>query len=313
MGEKTIECTDVEYILALANYHNITKASEALFISQPALSKYLTNLEKRLGYKLFERERGKSTVSLTPLGELYVSKAREIARIQGTLEYEVNTYKMKGIPHLNIGFSTSGIRSAVCDSISEIRKKEIATFSIQELTSQEIEEKLITGELDVGFITLPGENPQIQTHFLHAEEILLGVPSSNPLSSIGVSYASDSFPIINLKDFKDEFFVLRNTGTKFRDVTDAMFRNCGFEPRIAITARNHFTNLEYAESFKLCVLTTKSFIPSLQDKNSFRFFLCGPIPQAISLGVATVKSRSLSPSVVAFISQVQATIASKSF
>ena len=46
---------DLTYVLAIAKYQNITKAAESLYITQPTLTKFLQNLEKQLGQKLFKK------------------------------------------------------------------------------------------------------------------------------------------------------------------------------------------------------------------------------------------------------------------
>ena len=46
---------ELEYIAAIERYHNITRAAEALYISQPTLSKFLQSYERDLGLRLFER------------------------------------------------------------------------------------------------------------------------------------------------------------------------------------------------------------------------------------------------------------------
>ena len=45
---------ELNYVLAIEKYHNITKAAESLYVSQPTLSKFLANLEHDLGQKLLE-------------------------------------------------------------------------------------------------------------------------------------------------------------------------------------------------------------------------------------------------------------------
>lgn len=47
---------DMQYVLTIANYGNLTKAANALFLSQPALSIQLKRLESSLGIQLFERK-----------------------------------------------------------------------------------------------------------------------------------------------------------------------------------------------------------------------------------------------------------------
>lgn len=41
-----MEYTDLEYFIAIAEHHNLTRAAEALYVSQPTLTKYLHKLEK---------------------------------------------------------------------------------------------------------------------------------------------------------------------------------------------------------------------------------------------------------------------------
>ena len=47
-----MEYTDLEYFIAIAEHHNLTRAAEALYVSQPTLTKYLHKLEKELGGKV---------------------------------------------------------------------------------------------------------------------------------------------------------------------------------------------------------------------------------------------------------------------
>ena len=63
------------YVCTLARCQTITKASEELCISQPALSTYISNLEKVLGARLFQRT-GKMFL-LTPIGEANLKRTFE--------------------------------------------------------------------------------------------------------------------------------------------------------------------------------------------------------------------------------------------
>lgn len=44
---------ELQYVIAVAKYQNITKAASSLYIGQPTLTKFIQNLESRLGQKLF--------------------------------------------------------------------------------------------------------------------------------------------------------------------------------------------------------------------------------------------------------------------
>lgn len=67
---------DFQYISEIARYGSISKAAEALYISQPTLTKFLQRVERETGVPLFHRA-GKKLLP-TPAGEVYVEKARSI-------------------------------------------------------------------------------------------------------------------------------------------------------------------------------------------------------------------------------------------
>ena len=63
------------YVLAIAEEQNLTRAAKRLFISQPALTLYLNRLEKELGVKLFDRSR--TPILLTEAGKYYVEQMKK--------------------------------------------------------------------------------------------------------------------------------------------------------------------------------------------------------------------------------------------
>ena len=78
---------DLSYVLAIAKTQNITKAADSLYVTQPTLTKFLQNLEKEMGQKLF-RKLGNRFV-LTYAGERYVAKATEILNLKKELDQEL--------------------------------------------------------------------------------------------------------------------------------------------------------------------------------------------------------------------------------
>ena len=85
-GAKIMDLREQKYVCALAECGNLTRAAEKLYISQPALSIYINNLENSLGVKLFERI-GKRFV-LTYAGERYVEAAQKMLDLKEHLDKE---------------------------------------------------------------------------------------------------------------------------------------------------------------------------------------------------------------------------------
>ena len=79
----------LDYVLAVAEERNLTKAAQRLYISQPTLSMYLNRLEQELGTKLFDRT--KTPVVITPAGQYYVQKMKQVALAEQVIREELRT------------------------------------------------------------------------------------------------------------------------------------------------------------------------------------------------------------------------------
>ena len=97
----------LNYILAIANRHNMTKAAEDLFVSQSSLSQYLSRLQQELGTPLFIRSKGE--LSLTSAGVLYVEAAQKVVKIQKDLYQNIAALSQKG--RIRVGVTSNwGLR-----------------------------------------------------------------------------------------------------------------------------------------------------------------------------------------------------------
>lgn len=84
--------------IVLAETHNYRRASEKLFIRQPALSKNIKTLEEEFGGKLLERSnRG---CSLTPYGLTLYKHAKAVENEMHTLQSEMNRSRLQQDNHL---------------------------------------------------------------------------------------------------------------------------------------------------------------------------------------------------------------------
>ena len=82
--------TQVLYALEVARCHNFSKAADSLFVSQPALSLQIKNLEAELGYDLFTRT--SKGISLTELGQRFCEDAQVMADSWHTFESKVQDH-----------------------------------------------------------------------------------------------------------------------------------------------------------------------------------------------------------------------------
>ncbi len=111
----------LEYIIALADEKSFSKASHKLYISQPALSQFVKNLESELNVQLFDRST--TPIKLTYAGELYVKSARKIQSIMTELNNELADLTILNIGELSIGTIPFRAASMLPKSIVAFRKK----------------------------------------------------------------------------------------------------------------------------------------------------------------------------------------------
>ena len=73
----------IDYVIAVAECKSISQTAEMLYISQPSLSRYLSNLENELGVNLFVRTL--NGTELTAAGKIYLEYAKEIKLLKETM------------------------------------------------------------------------------------------------------------------------------------------------------------------------------------------------------------------------------------
>lgn len=93
-----------KYIIKVADCKNITKAAEALYISQPYLTKTVKSIEEKIGSQLFIR--GRNALELTEAGEVYIDYLKKIIDLEKEMMEELNTINEKKHNILSIGTST---------------------------------------------------------------------------------------------------------------------------------------------------------------------------------------------------------------
>ena len=193
-----IENKDIDYVLAIYRNHSISGAAEELFITQPALTKYLQNLENRLGVVLFERTR--KHVKLTEAGARYIKYASQISALEKALESEMELIKYVDQHSLRVGYSSTDVRKYVIQAAAVMMERNPSlNIHLEEKTSINIENSVLDGSLSLGFLALPQElNPHLSANVLFEENILLVVPADHPLTETAVQMRGSKYPWIDL-------------------------------------------------------------------------------------------------------------------
>ncbi len=142
-----------EVFMEVAGNLSFSKASEILFISQPAISKHVKALEAFYKTTLFERKG--NTIHLSPGGKLLYGHLKEALKIQNKLEFELsilkNQFKAKG--QLKLGASTTVALYIVPKILSAFHQKYPGVkISLLNRNTDTIIKALQDGDIDIGIV-----------------------------------------------------------------------------------------------------------------------------------------------------------------
>lgn len=225
------------YIVAIAETGNLSSASVRLGVSQPALSKYLQELERETGIPLFFRN--KKQYIPTPAGKLYLQTARRILELQRHTASSILPMKADQEGELRLGVSPNrGIEVLARAYPSLDLRYPRVKLTVKEGYAAQFMEMLLRGEVDTVITSYYRELPEeLRRLHLFTEELVMAAPASHfPLDQTGMTVSE--LPFADLKDFKDEIFVMPAGASGLNALIQEYFRTEDFKPTITTYCPN---------------------------------------------------------------------------
>ncbi|WP_431932274.1 LysR family transcriptional regulator [Nonomuraea jabiensis] len=175
-----VHLRELRYFVAVAEELNVTRASERLFVSQPALSKQLRVLERQLGFRLFERVH--SGVVLTRQGEALLPIARDLLERWTSGVESARAAAPAGT--LVIGMQTAVGRGLQQEALRRFRTAMPGwEVSLRLVGWDDPSGGLADGSSDVAFIWLPVPLG-LRTYVLATEGRGVAMPEGHPLAEL---------------------------------------------------------------------------------------------------------------------------------
>ena len=220
-----MEIRQLRAFMAIADARTFTAAAQRIHYTQAALSMQIKQLEREVGVPLFTRMPRR--VVLTEAGERLMSRAQHILREHDAALAELA--ELAGAKHgrLRLG-SASGMVSA--DSLPAILKKlrrahEHAEVSVTSGTSEELVKKILAGELDAAFISLPVQARNVETELLSQDQL---VAIASPRHKLASQRVVSAFALAGEK------LILGERGGNTRRLIDEFFAEAGLKPTVAM-------------------------------------------------------------------------------
>ena len=263
-----MELNEIEYFLALASCGNISKAAEQLYMSQSALSQFLTKTEGRLGTKLFHRNR--SGLTLTDAGQIYFEAASRINEIQTqalqSIDYQTRT--VQGTLRLGISsFRSIEYTAALLPHLNKVFPNKDIEFKQGSVSS--LCRDLANRTIDFAFMALGDTSSDFMRITLSSEELVLAV------SRAGNFEFRENFSRLHetptdIKNFQNMKFILHSKPSEMRTICDSYFNKTGFFPTIFAQVDDFLTAYEILQSYPVAYVASMGYVRRLSNCDIYR-------------------------------------------
>lgn len=211
-----MDLRQMEYAVAIADELNFTRAAARCRIGQSGLSHQITQLEREVGARLFERT--SRSVRVTQAGQTFVACARRVLQAVQEMQAEIASLDGPVRGRLRIGSLT--LTAGKIDHLGLLREYQEAYPAVEVMLSDadgvEATTQLLTGELEVAVIALHEHQlpPGIAYHLLRLTPLVAVVGRRHRLRGTGV---------VDLGELADERFLECSPDTGLRMQVDAAF------------------------------------------------------------------------------------------
>ena len=172
-----------EIFIEVATHLSFTKASEVMFISQPAISKHIKTLEAFYKTSLFERIG--NAIQLTSGGKLLFTRLKEAKKIQNQLEFELSTLKdqLQAKGQLKLGASTTVALYIIPKILSAFHHKyPQVKISLLNRNTDTITKALLDQDIDIGIVEGKRKNSAILYQPFQTDEVVAVCSARSPIA-----------------------------------------------------------------------------------------------------------------------------------
>ena len=224
---------------------NFTKAATELYISQPAVSKHIQELEETYKTKLFERNGSK--IALTPAGEILLKHTKNIFEIYREIYFDMSSFINERQGLLRLGASTTISQYIISPVLARFhQKQQEIKVNLLNGNTEQIENALINKEIEIGIVEGQSKNQSIKYIPFLKDELVLVCNTKNPLVKQNE---------ILLEDLKAMKFITRERGSGTLEVIEYALKQVD----VKITDLQIEMQLGSTESIKSYLLNSDCF------------------------------------------------------
>lgn len=205
---------------AVAKHLSFTKAAEALFMTQPAVTSQIRQFEEYFGTRLFDRAQG--GISLTTAGAIALEYAERILALSAELDTRLKELDGQVAGPLLIGASTTIAEFLLPQILGEFKARHPAIVPrLFVANSEAVQGRTADRSLDLGFIEGDSHLPSLVTDFCCEDELRVTCAPSHPLARL---------QCVTPESLTQHAYASREMGSGTREVIDHYLQKAGVAP-----------------------------------------------------------------------------------
>jgi DNA-binding transcriptional LysR family regulator len=206
---------------AVCDHGNMTRAAEALYMTQPSVSQVIAELEKEYGVRLFERLNHR--LYLTEAGERLRIYARQILNLSEQARKELADLDLSGSIRVGASLTVGAHLLPALISGYRLKMPQVEIFTQVDNTGV-IERMLLEDTLDLGIVEGPVNSPQVAEEMLCDDALTIICGPSHPLWGQAR---------VELAMLAGQGFIIRERGSGTRDLFERVMEEAGASWKIA--------------------------------------------------------------------------------
>lgn len=222
----------IHYVLTVLREGSITAASKRLFVSQPALSQTIKQIENDLGAAIFDRST--DPISLTFAGQKYVEAAQQMLDIDRNLRAEIAETKKEIHGRIRLGISVQRGLQLLPLVVPEFScQYPYIRLELIEHGSATLERLTSEGQCDMALIATSEKPNKLNYILIENEQVVLMAARSTDLAH----RFADGTPIA-ITEAANERFVCMGSGHSVRTIQDRLFERYHMTPHVMLESKN---------------------------------------------------------------------------
>lgn len=287
-----MEIRQLKAFLAIAEAKTFTAGARRVNVTQAAISMQIRQLEDEVGLPLFTRTPRR--VIMTEAGEYLLERARKILREHDSALAEIA--ELGGAEHgrLRIGSASAMFATMQLPSILQGLRERFANSELGVVsgTSQTLVDKIMQGEIDIAFVSMPVENSSITTDLLFSDEIVAIARPDHPA-------ANERF--ISAAALAGENLILGERGGNTRRMIDDFFNAANVRPNVIMElSRQEAINQMVENNLGVGIAGAKTVSEEIREGKLISWLIEGAEIQW-ELGLARLRGGYFSPIAKEFV------------